>query len=410
MLIVLALIGVWAGIFFHDGPLPIDGDLRERERPELAPEENSALIWPRLREEGLFRNRSHGWRELPWSEKERGEFYRQPENFRNREAVRQWIEAYKAPLSRLRSALVVPGFSITPELKSLPPSQGLRALCTHAWYSMVEEDPVEAWEWLQAAKEWQRRFLVGESQSIQSLIIVTNSDYASAAEAFIAAQLPSEEPTLLKALQEVRREPIPVGWEKRFLHQQYAKLTQKLSEKWYFGASLKRSPPEWAEDLFRPHRTQRKLADWTRLAIDQLGDPELNEEVFDALRKEPSGLQQAMEFATGNAGGEWILRRGFFLPSEYLLGFLERMRTDSRLAQLVVALRLYEVRRGALPDRLDALVPQILPEIPRDPFAPEGQPFQYDPARGQLSAANGTTVTISPNAPRPATPPSPPGS
>ena len=409
MLIVLALIGVWAGLFFHDGPPPNDGDLEDREWPELAPEENSGRIWLEVKGSPLFRQRARDWNELPITVAQRESFSEVPVQIQRREGVRQWVEAYQAPLERIRNALVAPGFSPPDDMQPGYASLGLRALNTRAWYAMTEENTEEAWEWLQASKEWHRRFLA-HLPAIDGMIIVTNEGYRGEAEVFVATQLPSEESLLLKALQEVRRPPVPDEWESAFLRRQYRDLTKRLTTKWYFRASLKQSPPQWAEDLYRPHRTQRKLADWTRLAIDQLDDPRLNKEVFDALRKQPSGLQQAMEFATGNAGGEWILRRGFVLPSEYLLGFLERMRTDSALAQLVVALRLYEVRRGALPDRLDALVPQILPEIPRDPFAPEGQPFQYDPTRGQLTAANGTSVTISPNEPRPATPPSPPGS
>lgn len=43
--------------------------------------------------------------------------------------------------------------------------------------------------------------------------------------------------------------------------------------------------------------------------------------------------------------------------------------------RLKVALRLYELKHGRLPDGLEALVPEFLPELPADPFG--GQPFRY---------------------------------
>lgn len=46
-----------------------------------------------------------------------------------------------------------------------------------------------------------------------------------------------------------------------------------------------------------------------------------------------------------------------------------------RLLRLVIACRLYEARHGRLPGQLEALVPELLPAVPRDPF--DGRPFRY---------------------------------
>jgi len=45
------------------------------------------------------------------------------------------------------------------------------------------------------------------------------------------------------------------------------------------------------------------------------------------------------------------------------------------LAQLALALKIYKAEKGKYPDRLDDLVPEILPELPKDPFT--GKDFVY---------------------------------
>ncbi len=51
---------------------------------------------------------------------------------------------------------------------------------------------------------------------------------------------------------------------------------------------------------------------------------------------------------------------------------------DLRGTRLLLALRIYHIERGALPDTLDALAPDYLPEVPLDPFTE--RPFIYEPA------------------------------
>jgi hypothetical protein len=50
---------------------------------------------------------------------------------------------------------------------------------------------------------------------------------------------------------------------------------------------------------------------------------------------------------------------------------------DARLRgmALFLAIQAYEKKHGALPERLDQLVPDYLPRVPEDPF--DGKPFRY---------------------------------
>jgi len=62
------------------------------------------------------------------------------------------------------------------------------------------------------------------------------------------------------------------------------------------------------------------------------------------------------------------------------LGVFVRKEVEISQARIVIALRRYEVRKHALPERLDELVPEFLEEIPPDPVA--GTPMRY----GRISA------------------------
>ncbi len=59
-----------------------------------------------------------------------------------------------------------------------------------------------------------------------------------------------------------------------------------------------------------------------------------------------------------------------------------RCLIETRLAavQLIGSINRFERRTGNYPETLDALVPEYLEAVPRDPF--DGQPFRYNPARG----------------------------
>jgi hypothetical protein len=54
--------------------------------------------------------------------------------------------------------------------------------------------------------------------------------------------------------------------------------------------------------------------------------------------------------------------------------------------RLVVALRRFETRTGALPATLEALVPDYLPSVPDNPLT--GKPFRHEPAKRVIVAAN----------------------
>jgi hypothetical protein len=54
-----------------------------------------------------------------------------------------------------------------------------------------------------------------------------------------------------------------------------------------------------------------------------------------------------------------------------------RAIAERRMAALGLAIRLYEIDHGQRPETLDALVPEYLPGLPRDPFAAADRPIGY---------------------------------
>jgi hypothetical protein len=74
---------------------------------------------------------------------------------------------------------------------------------------------------------------------------------------------------------------------------------------------------------------------------------------------------------------------------------LRRCRSDAEIAALeaLVALRAYQVRHGALPGTLDALVPEYLDAVPVDPYV--AAPLGYDPER-RLVLSAGSDLDVEP--------------
>lgn len=60
--------------------------------------------------------------------------------------------------------------------------------------------------------------------------------------------------------------------------------------------------------------------------------------------------------------------------ASYLMMFRRRFEVSARIAAL--ACRSYKAKYGAFPEALDALVPEFLPEVPRDPY--DGTPLRYN--------------------------------
>jgi hypothetical protein len=107
----------------------------------------------------------------------------------------------------------------------------------------------------------------------------------------------------------------------------------------------------------------------------------------------PSGAGLILdEVLRPNARGRAFFRQ---LSRELRYYELRRCRSDADLAalQALVALRAYQGRHGALPPKLDALVPEFLDAVPADPYG--DRPLAYDADLRRLSSI-GSRLDVAP--------------
>ena len=123
--------------------------------------------------------------------------------------------------------------------------------------------------------------------------------------------------------------------------------------------------------LFLPNKTERLYVESIRTfvrEVEQTGKIETLIEV-----REPGGWWDS--FLYGNALGRAALR--ISLPQ--YVGIAPKAlvsATTVRGTELMIALVIYEEERGQLPEKLEDLVPGILPALPLDPL--DQKPFRYD--------------------------------
>lgn len=132
--------------------------------------------------------------------------------------------------------------------------------------------------------------------------------------------------------------------------------------------------------LFQPNRTRRICAQFFRAGIQVASQPYAQVRVAEFGALPQSETQRRLLCLRRNGAGGIVV--GSIVSSSAIMGpVTARCLAQSRLdgLRLVAACRLYEIRYGRLPETLEALVPEYLKEVPRDPF--DGKPFRYLPER-----------------------------
>lgn len=127
--------------------------------------------------------------------------------------------------------------------------------------------------------------------------------------------------------------------------------------------------------LFNPQKTKAEFAQTDRFLFDNFSkafakivwsdtlDMETNPSIFNA-------------FVSGNAIGELFLN--MLVPmSEGLAARKSRENISVTATQILLALKVYKMQHGKLPESLSDLVPQFFPQVPLDDF--NGKPFGYLP-------------------------------
>ncbi|MCX6955922.1 MAG: hypothetical protein NTV51_27585 [Verrucomicrobia bacterium] len=279
-----------------------------------------------------------------------------------------------------------------PTIKSLtdpvdPSADALRQLTElariRAQYLARTGRPQEAFEWLTTYLHAARR--ISDSNSLLLVWLTGMSAQVSASQTLdtiIAQSAPSPETgrTLIQALEDIRPSPGALAMAIGNEHVMMQLLIEQLRPG---GAQ----PPMGNQGLdamlsvgrvfplvFKPHRTQRLHAEYFRKVID------LIDADWPTLRTASSSLTADL---LGAGGPQWNPNN---IAGRALLGdvtpnlqaaMVKRLRTQSAISatQALIALRLYEIEHGTLPEKLSDLVPQYLPKVPLDYF--DRAPLRY---------------------------------
>ncbi len=122
--------------------------------------------------------------------------------------------------------------------------------------------------------------------------------------------------------------------------------------------------------FYKPNRTKRLYAELYRALIQNVGKP------LTAAKPLPPPPKRDLWslFKQGNIGGDmsFFMFRWIMVKCQ-----LTRCAHSNRMAvgQLMLALKAYKLKNGELPKELKALVPDYLPELPKDAF--DGKPLRY---------------------------------
>ena len=129
--------------------------------------------------------------------------------------------------------------------------------------------------------------------------------------------------------------------------------------------------------MFQPERTRQAFAVFCRMMIGNGTRPYGEVQLSAGEPNPPEGVRKLLLLLRPNGMAGTVLPASDYL-NRFLVGMYEAQGHLDGL-RTILACRLYEIRNGRLPATLETLVPEYLPEVPRDPF--DGKPFRY--LRGQ---------------------------
>ncbi len=121
---------------------------------------------------------------------------------------------------------------------------------------------------------------------------------------------------------------------------------------------------------YKPNKTRKMFAEYARRMIAYVN----NSCCYAVEPPEPKDV------VSSQWPGENLLGRMHFeILSDLLLGVRSRSDHYVIATQILFALKAYAMEHGELPETLEALVPEYLPEVPKDPF--DGKPVRYSPEK-----------------------------
>lgn len=147
--------------------------------------------------------------------------------------------------------------------------------------------------------------------------------------------------------------------------------------------ALRRLQREWPARIpffYKPEQTRNLLGTRCRLGIQRL-----DENGSDWTTWGNPGLLGGLEYLAGGNSNGWEYVGAFcFVLDTYLIS-IQVTKADRSATQLLLALRAFELERGAMPSSLDELVPEYLRELPLDPQG-DGEGFHYFPDERRVAS------------------------
>jgi hypothetical protein len=133
------------------------------------------------------------------------------------------------------------------------------------------------------------------------------------------------------------------------------------------------TPWIWRNALcMKPNQTKRLYAEATRMAIENISVPPVSRR---AVRPRGIPTQELPRWLPyPNALGKEELNESL-KSFERILSAQAQSDTILSFTVALVAIKCWQARHGALPASLDALVPEYLDAVPRDPY--DGKPLRY---------------------------------
>lgn len=127
--------------------------------------------------------------------------------------------------------------------------------------------------------------------------------------------------------------------------------------------------------VFNPTKTKMKFAQADRVLRDSISKP-FSEVPWSDLPVAETNVSIWQRLIRGNAVGDIL----FEMMEPSLKSIVSRKSQENvnvTATQLLLALKVYKLRHGKLPESLSELVPEFFPQIPIDDF--DGKPFRYLP-------------------------------
>ncbi len=134
--------------------------------------------------------------------------------------------------------------------------------------------------------------------------------------------------------------------------------------------------------IYKPNYTKLAMADYTRTAIRKIGLPYASVATGDdrwvSFARDRFNFE--MLWTKNNVVGAMSFAENSFFGDPFNdLDNECRLKCDTAGTMIMLACRLFELEKGRMPEKLEELVPDLLPAVPADPF--DGKPMRYDSHR-----------------------------